>query len=459
MSDSIFKLTEKTGYASPFGNWLAQTPTIGIVEIGAFIVVENNVEIIKIEYAVTSNIDIKNALVRLCTQESEARKVKGVEMRINVTVGRPMDNIFFISIARTVYESHLNQTNPLYFFLEVHHEGKVYTSLDFDLMWLVELSGDRVYNPSSANNKTVASDKLSKDEREELIEITRDRLNYVYTDYVDASGEVFQVIREALKARIEFAFFLADIALGILLPFAGKLVSSLVTSIPSNASNSSFIKALKSLDEPTTTKLLLSGTKVGQKMLQTKFSKLTNIDQKKAFLAQLKIDTRNGFETTGANLPNLSDQEIATIYLSFDSSLVNALTWEEVISDTVERFEKQIMTIGKTKDTISTVPQVSTNYTTGVQWMEYEPKKLVLTNLTFVNKGASASGDKPEAHIVFNTFVDEDLGKLAEKIGNSVQPNGVRTIKNSKIKFLLDNNLLINYPKSVPSGKYLKTTN
>lgn len=456
MSDSIFELSD---YTSPFGNWLVDTPNISILELSATTEIRNDAEIINIKFGITSSIDLKSALVRLTTRGSGVNKLRGIETTINYSINNPF-NDFNIPIARTIYESYVNQTDPSNFLLELHYEGKIYEGFPFDPMWLVQTTlEDEYYNPSSGNSLTVASDKLSKDERENLIELTRVRLSYVYTDYVDAAGEVFQMIREALKARIEFAFFLADIALGILLPFAGKLISSLVTSIPSNASNSRFISALKSLDEADTTKLLVSGTKVGQKMLQTKFSKLKSIDQKKAFIAKLKIDTRDGFEKTGANLPNLSDEEIATIYLSFDSSLVNALTWEEVISDTVERFEKQVMTIGKTKLTNSTTPPVSTNSTTGVQWLEYSPKKIVLANLTYINKVVITSGGQQETIVVFNAFIDADMGELAEKIGNDVQPNGVKKITNAGIKLLLDKNLLVNYPKSVPSGKYLKTTN
>lgn len=460
MSDSIFKLTEKTGYESPFGNWLAQTPTISINEIGAFIVVENNFEIIKIEFAVISNIDIKNALVRLCTNETEANKVKGVEMQINVASGGILDNIFFISIARTVYESHLKQTNPLSFFLELHHEGRVYSSLDFDLMWLVELSGDRVYNPNSIGNSSSGdSTKLSKDERSELIRITGDAFNDAYSSFLSAAQDVARIVRDTINAEIEFAFFLADIALGILLPAAGKLLKGLTSSIPTYASNSKFIHAFTLLDESDTTKLLLSGTQVGHKLLKDSYTKLSKIGKIEAFIDRLTVDTEIAFSRMNKNLPNLSDEEITCLYLSFDPVLTNKITYKEVISETVQRFEKQILTIGKSKNTSSTVPQTTTSYNTGVRWMEYKPKKIVLANLTFINKVSITSGGLQNTVVIFNSFIDKDLGTLAEKIGNTVQPNGVILITNSDIKILQDEDLIVNYPKSVPAGKYEKTLN
>ncbi len=460
MGDSIFKFADKFGYESPFGNWLVQNPTISIDELGAFLIVENNVEVIKIEFSARSNIELKNVLVVLTTRESEALRIKGVEMRINVSLNGLWENIFVISIPRSVYESHLKQTDPLWFFLELHHEGSVYTSLDFDLMWSVELSGDRIYNSDSHDNSLSGSTaKLTKDERLELIRLTGNKIDKAYTSFVIAAERVARIVRDTIKAEIEFAYFLAEIALGLLMPGAGKLLKSLTSSIPSHASNSRFLEVFKQLDEKKTTELLLSGIKIGQKMLVSSYAELSKIDKIETFIDKLSQDTLDAFEELDENLYYLSDEEITCLFLSFDSDIVNTSAYQEIISKTVQRFEKQILTIGNTKDTISTAPQGTSNYTTGVIWMEYKPKKIVLANLTLINKVALTGGGLQETIFIFNSFIDEDLGVLAEKIGNAVQPNGVIMITNSGIKTLQDDNLLVNYPTNVPTGKFIKNTN
>lgn len=301
---------------------------------------------------------------------------------------------------------------------------------------------------------------LSEKERTELLRITGDRITMAYTNYVDAAGQVKDDIHATVQAQRDFAFFLADIALGVLLPGVSRGLAKWANNIPSSATNAEFIAAYNLLDASKTTSLLTAGTKVGMKELKNAFESASSLDKIDAFIEALKQNAQKAFDKTNMGLFDLSDMELTSVFLGFDSDLTNAATYKAQISKTVNRFKKQILTIGKETRTNTTVPQTETVRNTGVIWLEYKPKKIVLANVTLVNKtNLTRSPARENTKFRINYLVDKDLGALAERVGNQTQDNGVRMIKYSGIVQLQENGLLYNYPKSFPSNKYYKTTN
>lgn len=319
---------------------------------------------------------------------------------------------------------------------------------------VIKAEGLSVQKKASAD----ANPELTKDERLEMRRITGDRIGLAYTDYIDAAKSVKKTIHDISKAQIDFMFFLADIALGFLMPGVGKGLAKWADKIPTTVSNAKFRAAYMLLDASTTTSLLTASTKVGSKLLKSNYSKLAGMGKTDAFIDKMKEDTRKGFDATNSNLPNLTDQELTSVYLAFDTDLTNATAYKNIIWKTVERFRKQILTIGDSSSTNSTIPQSTTTKNTGVFWLEYEPKKVVLVNITLTQKNILTRGGQQSTQIKINSLIDKDLGPLAERIGKAEQPDGVKKLTFERVKQMKTQGLIQNYPKSIPSGKHIKTT-
>lgn len=301
--------------------------------------------------------------------------------------------------------------------------------------------------------------KLTEAERTELRIATGNRIDKAYASYINAAEEVKGEVHSAVQAERDFAMFLIDIALGYLLPSASKALANWADKIPNNASNAEFRLAYSLLDSSTISKHLTSASKVGTKAFKDNFTKLSNLSKIDVFIDKLKVQTLHSFDKVDGNLTTLSNEALASVYLAFSTELVNTESYKVSIRKIVKRFKNQILTIGKTKTTNTTVPQSQTEAKTGVQWIEYKPNKLVLANVTFTNKSELTGGGPKSTIVTFNSLIDNDLGPLAEKVGNAEQPNGVRQMKYSGIVEMKQLGLIKNYPKSFPSNKYYKSTN
>ena len=82
--------------------------------------------------------------------------------------------------------------------------------------------------------------------------------------------------------------FLAEIALGYLLPVAGKAIAKWADRIPKSASNAQFLAAYALLDESRTTSLLTAGTKMGTESLKNQYKNLSKITKTDAFIEKMK---------------------------------------------------------------------------------------------------------------------------------------------------------------------------
>ncbi len=304
-----------------------------------------------------------------------------------------------------------------------------------------------------------AKPKLSNSEKTELRIATGNRIDRAYSSFINAAEQVKGEVHSTVQAERDFAMFLIDIALGYLLPGAGKALAKWADKIPNNASNAEFRLAYSLLDSSTTTKHLTTASKVGTKAFKDNYTKLSNLSKIDVFIDKLKVQSLHSFDKVDGNLTNLSSEAITSTYLAFSPDLVNTESYKSTIRKTVKRFKSQVLTIGETKTTNTTIPQSQTKAKTGVQWLEYKPGKSVLANVTFTNKTELTGGGRKSTVITFNSLVDKDLGPLAEKIGNAEQPQGVRQLKYTGIKKMKGLGLIKNYPDSFPSNKYYKTTN
>lgn len=121
MGDSIFDLID---YNSPFGNWLDITPSVSITMLKSEFITKDKKELFKVTFSVVSNVDIVGAEISITTIESEGKKLTGVKKKIDIKKNANF-NIFDISFFKSVYESHLKNTNPLYFVLQIKYGNTI----------------------------------------------------------------------------------------------------------------------------------------------------------------------------------------------------------------------------------------------------------------------------------------------------------------------------------------------
>ncbi|MGB1206698.1 MAG: DUF4157 domain-containing protein [Chitinophagales bacterium] len=296
---------------------------------------------------------------------------------------------------------------------------------------------------------------LSPEERVELRRLTGNRIDKAYTDFIDAAEQVKAEIHDATDAQKEFIFLIADIALGYLLPGAGKALAKRASKLPKTATNELFIKTFSLLDEGTIDAHLGMATKVGTQALKNNYTKITDISKMDAFIAKLKTETRDGFDKTDVNLSNLTDLGLATTYLAFGTALTNASTYKAQIKKTVDRFKSQVVEVGKRSSSNSTVPHSQTNTQTGVMWLEYKPEKWVLSKIKVVNTSTLRGGS---TNLYFQEMIDKDMGAMARQAGNATQSKGVQDLTLEKQAQMNEYGQLHNFPTSFPAGKYYFVT-
>ncbi|MGB0788287.1 MAG: DUF4157 domain-containing protein [Marinirhabdus sp.] len=325
---------------------------------------------------------------------------------------------------------------------------------------LLEKEADDLGKIAASGSKALVKEKaggiqkksLTHDERIELRRITGNRIDKSYTDFIDAAEQVKSDIHAAVQAKEDFIFFVADIALGYLLPGAGKALAKMANKISTSASNPQFKAAFALLTEAKISSHLSTATKVGTKALKDNYKKLTEIDELDQFIAKLKTQTRDGFDQTDANLPNLTDEQLASTYLAFKTELTNASTYKAKIKKTVERFRSQVQKIGDSSTTNTTYPQSQTRFQTGVMWLEYQPKKWVLSKIKIMNK--RTLGGSQSTQMFFEEMIDKDMGPLARQAGKSKQSKGIQDLTLLQQTLMKQFGLLHNFPTYFPPGKY-----
>lgn len=226
MSDSIFELID---FESPFGNWLAVTPSVKISVINTKFINKDKKELFKVTFSVLSNIDLIQADVLITTLESEEKKLTGVKKKIDVKKNAT-NNIFEISFLKSVYQSHLKNTNPLYFVLKLTNGNSVnITSEQFEIRTLgIEIT-------------SVTEELNEKDHSKDLFVI-----NFNYDAINSESGEVEISLSQKIDLKYEpFLSKKVDLTTDFVIPGKISVYKSAIEKRKKDYPNSIFVLEAK----------------------------------------------------------------------------------------------------------------------------------------------------------------------------------------------------------------------
>ena len=190
---------------------------------------------------------------------------------------------------------------------------------------------------------------LSKDERNELIRFTGNRIRDAAHYFALAVEQNRAAVKAAASDSSGFLDLILEIALGVLLPAVSKGIAHIAEELPASASNFRYKVALQAMKEEQTTKLLETGVKVGKELLKGEVSSLAGEDEMDAFLINLEDKSRKAADKIDQGLPGLSDEALVVMEVAYDPNVASLDQFRAAVKDLIAKYQAQVKPIGTTE--------------------------------------------------------------------------------------------------------------
>ena len=247
-----------------------------------------------------------------------------------------------------------------------------------------------------------------------------------YTTFGLAAEEVYRDIQAEKQAKIDIISLLIDIACIWIVPKLGKLLGGVAKRMSTGASGVVAKQSLSRIDEVANT-IAGIGKSEANKYVKTKLASSTEEALLNALVDGFKIRTYEigKYCNDNAEKPEiLSDADLLVIDEMFKPSNNPESTYKEILKNEIDRYNAQILPIGKTTSTNTTVPQSQTFGKNGIAWIvDGSSKRLALFEY---EKTTTLQGQSSSFNLI--TYIDDDMQELAIEVAKEKQPNGIQEL-------------------------------
>jgi hypothetical protein len=195
--------------------------------------------------------------------------------------------------------------------------------------------------PSPDEDKKIGpTPPLPAKERAILIENAKLNVVAAYSSFLAACEHNRAAVREAAKKRAEVWNFLAETALGFMVPGLMKGIAAIVEKLPVHAPEWVYALALKFQQREYAKALASSVTKAALIPIKSDIALLTTDTDSDAFLSNLEDEFDVAFKNVRESLDARSVEEIAAVYAAFAPEVTNKSTYTIQIRDMVKAFQQ-----------------------------------------------------------------------------------------------------------------------
>ncbi|GJM64930.1 hypothetical protein [Persicobacter diffluens] len=215
-----------------------------------------------------------------------------------------------------------------------HQAPKVEEYLAPDL----EVMAENTQSNSSTTEQEYSSENIS-----DLINDISFRLNMAHSNFGDACQNVKHAVHKAAEAQKEFTCMLIDIALGYLIPSAGKAFANLANNIPTNSPMYVYRGAISMLDADRNMQNLTSISKVGISAFKSKFESYLVGTETDTFINSVKIASDIAFDNVNQGINRSTPvDKLLSFYYMFAPEYTHTHIYESIISDLVSKFQNDV---------------------------------------------------------------------------------------------------------------------